>query len=580
MSWLLPLPVVIPLLGAAVNAALDHVTPRWLHDAVSLAAVVAAFGFAVAVLLSSMSSEPLHWFGGWTPRSGIAVGVGFAADPLGAGFAVLACGLTLASLVYSLAFVDASKRSYDILLCALCGALCGFTLTADLFNMFVWLELLGVACYALTGFYVRRTGALQGALNFAIVNTVGGYFVLLGIGLLYARTGALNLAQIGRTLAGEPAGGPAVIAMTLVFCGFLCKAAVVPFHFWLADAYAAAPAPVCLIFAGVVTDIGLFGVARVWFTVFDAPFGAQQRFVGDALLWVGIVTALVGGLMALVQSQLKRLLSFSVVCHIGIMLAGVGLLSSKGVAGAASMLLAHGLVTGALFLAAGVLAVREPLRWTSFLWFAGAIALIGPPYVGVYMGHALIDDAAVELGRQWVQPLLWLAGALAGAAILRAGAQVFLGLSKEDYDHGIAEREDAFVPLLVAIPTVLVVLGFAVGLVPGLTQRIVYGADRFRDRAAYANRVLHGLGVRHTAQIPLTLLHTSLESILYGCGALVVAVSLAAFAVLRPNEARTRVFEPVVWPLRRLQTGVIGDYVMWIVVGVAVIGGVWAVTLR
>jgi multicomponent Na+:H+ antiporter subunit D len=579
MSWALPLPVVIPLLAAALNKMLDHHTPAWLHTTVTIASVATALGFASLVLVESMPSETVHWFGGWTPRSGVAIGVAFAADPLGAAFAVFACAVTLGALVYSVTFIDSEKRNYDVLLALLCGAVCGFALSADLFNMFVWLELAGVAGYALTGFDIRRRSALQGALNFAVVNTVGGYLVVIGIALVYARTGALNLAQIGRTLAGEPATGVVIVAMTLIMVGFLCKAAVVPFHFWLADAYAVAPAPVCLVFAGCVTDIGVLGVARVWFTVFDAPFGAHERIVGDALLWLGIATALVGGVMSLVQEHLKRLLAFSVICHIGIILAGVALLSSKGVGGAAVLLLAHGLATGGLFLAAGVLAVRERARWTAVLWLAGALALIGPPYVGVYMGHALIDDAAAELGRHWVQPLLWLSGALAGSALLRAGAEVFLGLD-ESRDHGIDERRHARVPILGAVAGVFVAAGFVVSLVPGLAQRAVFGADRFRDRAGYADRLLHGQAMRATARLPVTLLHTSTESLLYGVGALVAALALTAVALYRPERSPTRVFEPAVAGLQRLQTGIVGDYVMWIVVGVAVLGGVWAITLR
>jgi multicomponent Na+:H+ antiporter subunit D len=579
MSWVVPLPVVLPLLAAALNAALDHVTPRPVHTAITLSAVAAALGFAIVVLVQSTSAETLHWFGGWQPRSGIAIGVVFAVDPLGAGFAVLACALTLLALLYSIPYIEAETRNYDMLVAVLCSACCGFALSGDLFNMFVWLELAGVAGYALTGFDIRRMSALQGAVNFAVVNTVGGYFVLIGIALVYARTGALNLAQIGRTLAGQHPGGLLIVAMTLIVCGFLCKAAIVPFHFWLGDAYAVAPAPVCLIFAGIVTDIGVFGVGRVWFTVFDASFGTHQRFVGDALLWMGIVTALVGGAMALVQQHLKRLLAFSVICHIGIMLVGVGLLSSKGVAGAGMMLLAHGITTGGLFLAAGLLAVGKPARWTAALWFAGAIALIGPPYVGVYMGHALIDDAAVEIGRHWVQPLTWLAGALAGAALLRAGAQVFLGLA-DDYKHGIEEGRNGPMPYLGALAGALVTLGFAVSLVPGLTQRVVRGADRFRDRAGYADRVLHGIPMKQGAHLPVVLQPTSTASLIYAGAALVFAVALAAFAVRRPDASRTRVFEPVVWPLRQLQTGIVGDYVTWVVVGTAVLGGVWALTLR
>ena len=101
MSWMLPLPVVIPLLGAAVNALLDHVSPKWLHNAVTVTAVASSFAFSIVIMLDSMSSEPVHWFGGWRPRHGIPLGINFAADPLGAGMAALSSGLVCLVLVYS-----------------------------------------------------------------------------------------------------------------------------------------------------------------------------------------------------------------------------------------------------------------------------------------------------------------------------------------------------------------------------------------------------------------------------------------------------------------------------------------------
>lgn len=580
MSWLLPVPVVVPLLAGAVNAALDHISPRWLHSAVTLGGVATALGFSCVILADSMSHETLHWFGGWAPRSGVALGVAFASDPIGAGMAVIACALTFVALVYSLTFIDSEKRNYDVLMAAACGGVCGFALSADLFNLFVWLELLGVAGYALTGFDIRRLSALQGALNFAVVNSVGSYLLVIGIALVYARTGALNLAQIGRTLAGQQPNGVVVVSMTLIFVGLLCKAAVVPFHFWLADAYAVAPAPVCLVLAGVLTDVGVFGVGRVWFTVFDASFGTHQRIVGDTLLWVGIVTALLGGVMALRQHHLKRLLAYSVICHIGIIMCGVALLSSKGVAGAAALVLSHGLATGALFLTAGMLAVRPPARWLAGLWFAGVVALIGPPYIGVFLGHSLIDDAAAEIGRHWVQPLLWLAGTLGGAALLRGGMTTFLGLGERHEEVGEEERREANVPLLAGCAGVLTVAGFAISFLPGLGQRLHYGADRFRARAEYANRVLHSIPVKHTPHLPVTVLHSTGETFAYSCASTVLAVLLAFVAVYRPRMRIRQLLEPAADGLEQLHTGVIGDYVMWIVVGTAVLGGLWALTLR
>jgi multicomponent Na+:H+ antiporter subunit D len=604
MSWMLPLPVVLPLLAAAVNAALDHVTPRWAHDSVTVAGLASSFVFSILIMVDSMSGEPLHWFSGWTPRGGVAIGIGFAVDPLGAGMAVLASGLALAAVLYSLTYIETESRNYDILIGAFGGAMCGFALTGDLFNMFVWFELMGVAAYALAGFKVSELGNLQGGINMAVTNTVGAYFILIGVALLYARTGALNLAQIGRTLAGQHAGGVEIVALTLILVGFLVKAAIVPFHFWLADAHAVAPAPVCLLFSGVMVELGLFGAARVYWTIFDAPFGAHQIAIRNVLIVFGLVTAFVGAVMAFLQSHLKRLLAYSTISHAGMMLAGVGLLDSKSLGGVATLVLSHGLLKGGLFLACGVLLAQfkqidelrlfgkgRALPVLGVLFGLGAVGLIGLPYVGSYVGHAGIDEGATLTHLTWVSPLLMLAAGISSAAILRAGARVFLGwgpshdwLLSQQPPEDPPER-DARVPLMVAITGVVIVLGLVVSIVPGLSQRAEYGAERFRDRAGYAERVLHGKPMK-TKVLPYAIQPTTGESVVYGIGAGLVTLLFAAFGLWRNRLSdawRTsagRVAGPPLAVLKEVHSGVIGDYVMWITLGTALLGGVWALTLR
>src|SRR5207253_10634799 len=155
--------------------------------------------------------------------------------------AALAAALTTAALVFSWHYFEEVGYLYYTLMLVFLGGLCGFALTGDLFNLFVFFELMGVAAYALTGYKVEQPGVLQGALNFAITNTIGAFLVLFGIALLYGRTGALNLAQIGEALARRPADGLMIGSFVLLTVGFLIKAGAVPFHFWLSDAYAVAP---------------------------------------------------------------------------------------------------------------------------------------------------------------------------------------------------------------------------------------------------------------------------------------------------------------------------------------------------
>ena len=604
MSWIPALLVAIPLLAAAVTAGLDHVTPRPLQDAIVIGASTATTALSFVLLRHAYSHEVVHWFGGWQPRHGIALGIDFAVGPLAAGMCVVIGVVVTLALLYSLTFLREGARLFDALMLVALGAMCGFAMSGDLFNLFVWLELMAVAAYALTGFQVERLGPVQGAVNFAITNTLGGYLFAIGIALLYARTGALNLAQIGRTLAHGPAGGLVIVAMTLLLCGFLVKGAVVPFHLWAADAYAVAPAPVCAVLGGVMTDIGLIGVARLYWSVFAVPFG-HGHAVGDVLLWLGIVSAVLGGTMAFLQRHLKRMLAYSVVCHIGIMLAGIGLLDSSGLSGAELMFLAHALLTAGLFFVAGILHsdyglidelhLRGRARgcWApAVAWFAGTIGLVGTPYVGIYLGHGLIDEGATELGRPWVPALLWLGSVLAGAALLRAGARIFLGWGDEDdalLGKAIEEdplERDVLRPLLVAVALVAVVLGVAISVIPGLGQRAEYAADRFRNTAGYAAAVLHAKPMPPPASLPVSIRHTSLESILYGTGATIVALALALVGLNRRRLPRQvsvvaeRTLGPPVRVLHTLHSGVVGDYVTWVAVGTVVTGAAWALLLH
>jgi len=602
MSWIPPLLVAIPLLAAAATAGLDHLTPEPVQDVLVVAASATTTALSFVLLWHAESREVVHWFGGWQPHHGIALGIDFAVGPLAAGMcAVIGIVVTLA-LLYSLTFLREAARLFDALMLVALGAMCGFAMSGDLFNLFVWLELMGVAAYALTGFQVERLGPVQGAINFAITNSLGGYLFAVGIALLYARTGALNLAQIGASLSHGTTGGLVIVAMTLLLCGFLVKGAIVPFHLWAADAYAVAPAPVCAVLGGVMTDIGLIGVARLYWTVFALPFG---RDVGDVLLWLGLVTAVLAGTMAFLQRHLKRMLAYSVVCHIGIMLAGIGLLDSVGLAGAELMFLAHALLTAGLFFVAGIvhsdhglideLHLRGRGRgcWMpAFAWFAGSIGLIGTPYVGIYLGHGLIDEGATELGRPWVLALLWLGSALTGAALLRAGARIFLGWGDaEDSLLGKAVEEDPLErdvrrPLLVGTALVAVVLGIAISVVPGLGQRAQYAAERFRDTSGYAAQVLHGRAMPPPSSLPVSILHTSLESVLYATAASILAVALALVGLYRSRMPRVvstaaeRTLAPPVRLLHSLHSGVVGDYVTWVAVGTAVTGAAWALLLR
>ena len=230
-------------------------------------------GLLVVIMIRVAHHDETYWFGGFRPHHGIAIGIDFEVGPLSAGLACLAAVLVTAGMVFSWRYFERVATYYHVLMLAFLAGMIGFCLTGDIFDMFVWFELMSVAAYALTAYRPEERGSIQGALNFAITNSIGAYLALSGIAVVYGRTGALNMAQIGQDLARHRPDGLVVVAFVLIVTGWLIKGAIVPFHFWLADAQAVAPTPVCVLFSGVMVELGLYGVARVYWSMFGQALG-------------------------------------------------------------------------------------------------------------------------------------------------------------------------------------------------------------------------------------------------------------------------------------------------------------------
>jgi multicomponent Na+:H+ antiporter subunit D len=606
MNVLTPLPVAVPLLVGASLAAFTWWLRRrrWLSEAIAVATAVVVTVMCAALLAGSSGGLVPYWFGGWTPRDGVAIGIAFNVEPFGAGMAAFTSLLVVAGLLFSVRYFEHVRPLFHALMLVFLGAMAGFSLSGDLFNMFVFFELMSVAAYALTAFRVEQRGPLQGGLNFAIVNSVGGFLVLTGTGLLYGRTGALNLAQIGETLAGRPADGLVIAAFTLVAGGFLVKAAAIPFHFWLADAYGVAPTPAGVVFAGGLSELGLLGVARLYWTVFADVQGAEG--IRTVLLILGAVTAIVGAVMAFEQRHLKRMLAFITVAHSGLILMGLALLEPLGLGGAAVYLIADGAAKGALFVCIGIVQHRvgnvdeddiigrgRRLRYTGAAFALTGLALAGLPPFGTAFGKTLMEHAAEEASQQWAFWVFAFASIVTAGAVLRAAGRVFLGLGSREEEESAAEEEADVegretrgardrTPATMAIPAVaLVALALGMGLWPGLGSRAEEIAHSFEDREAYARTVLEGAPAPEAPPAP-----SEGPSIGVGLSLTAGAAALAALALYRkrllPSALRSAIRGSVgqgLEGLRAVHSGEVEDYVAWLTLGVAILGGAFAISM-
>ncbi len=550
----------------------------------------------------------IYWFSGWRPSEGMVIGIDYAVGPLAAGMASLAGLLASAALIYCWRYFDSARGRHHALVLIFLAASVDFCLTGDLFNLFVAFELVAVTAFALTGYNAGHPAPLQGAINFAVTNSLGGMCVLMGIGFLYARTGSLNLAQIGQALTGRHADGLIVVAFALLTGGFLVKAAVVPFHFWLPDAYGSAPTPVCVLFAGVMSELGLFAVIRVWDTVFSGLAGGSGPRMRAVLLGFGILTAVVGAVMALAQIQLKRMLAFVTMSHLGIYLIGVGLLTPLGLAGASLLVIGDGLAKSALFLGVGVLQHQRAsvseiklrgrgrgLAVTGFTIVLGALVLADlPPFVSS-VGHGLLVDAADQAGLPWLEIVIALSVILSSAAVLRAAGRIWLGWGNressrpgtgtaDDPGEEAEDRSDTAnsagaegvrrVPVTMVLPPLaLLAIGLGLGLTSGIEEHAAAAAAAFSDQAAYAAVVLgtHGGSMPTGGSVVVPASPVSAGGVLTDLGQALAALCVAGIALDRRAVGLRRALAAGTGWLRRLHSGLVGDQVTWLVAGLALL---------
>lgn len=582
-SLLAPLPVALPLAVAAFLLLVGRFLPPRAPDAIAVLSSLAVLAAALVICLDAAAAPLVYWFGNWVPRGEVVPGIGFVLGQADAAIAAFIALLFAASFIFAWGYFEDIRAFFHVLMLLFLAAMEGFCFTHDLFNLFVWFEVMSVTAFALTA-YRLESSALEGALNFTITNSIGSFLMLGGIGLLYLEAGTLDFGALARGLAHAPQSSLAIAAFCLLATALLIKGAILPFQFWLADAHAVAPSPVSVIFSGAMVPLGLFGLVKLLWEVF-APVPAVAAVTQTFLLGIGAATAVLGGVACLRQRHLKRLLAFSTISHTGVMLLGVALLTPRGLGGMLAYLAGHGLVKGALFMIAGILlamlggideiGLRGRGRAIKPAGIALAVAglLLGGAPIGLLdQGTRLIDTAAAEAGSGWILAAMVLGTACTGGAVLRACGRIFLGWGEmpgeEERGPSEEEAEKANRPLWLMMLPLSLLLVLALFAAP-------HQASDFALRAASRFIAWDGgasLG-RLGAPPPVSSIpppHPFVPWLTIG-----LSMVIAGHDLSRAHLPKTwirfsdRLLEPLFVIIDRLHNGVIGDYVAWIVVGLA-----------
>ncbi|GIH14464.1 complex I subunit 5 family protein [Rugosimonospora africana] len=569
LSSLLPLPVAILLAGAALAPLAIRVS-RHVLTAVSVLASLASAALLVAFAPSVYGGRVLtEYLGNWKPVDGQVLGVTFGVDAWGLTFALVASAVGALLLLFLLSTnAQLGNRELGASACLfllLDAALVGGALTADLFNLFVWFEVAALASYALTAFFLERPPALEAAFKLLVLTNVASFLIFIATALLYTEHGALNLGQLHDALVRHT-GGADLVALGLLIAGFGTKAGLVPFHGWLPDAHTAAPGPISALFSGLMVNFGIATIGRLVFTVYPL---AGTHVLG-LLMVLGLVSALGGAVLALLQDDLKRLLAYDTISQMGVLTVGLATASGTGLAGTAYHLVNHALFKSLMFLCAGAIVhatgatnvsemggIARRMPWLVGAFTVGAAAIAGIPPLNGYVSLGLIHDAVLGSGQPLPYALLVLAQAITVAAL---GKVVLAFLRRQRNPYARDER------LRLGMISALVLLAgscLTMGIFPEwvLDNLVEPASSAMRDAPGYAHAVLSGGGRITVAEVSYRYLEP-LEVAL-------VPVTLALAVPLIWLARRYRDSDAV-RRIRSVQTGSVNDYAGYLVIGLLV----------
>lgn len=424
MDQLPALLIVIPLLAAPVAAALPNNRLPWL---LATAVSWVVFAIVVALMVRVVDASVISYaMGGWEPPWGIELRI----DALNA-FVLLivsAIGAIVTPFAGPSVSAEVNKDNISLFYCLFLltyTGLLGITVTGDIFNLFVFLEISSLSSYALIALG-RDRRALTAAYQYLIMGTIGATFFLIGVGLLYSMTGTLNLLDLAERLPAVIDSRTAQTAFAFLVAGIGLKLALFPVHLWLPNAYTYAPSAVSAFIAATATKVAVYMLLRVLFTVFGAEYSFGRMPLQPILIILSTIGIFVTSTVACAQSDAKRLLAYSSVAQIGYMVVGLSLATTAGLTAAVLHMFNHALMKGALFLALGAVAYRigstrindlaglgPVMPWTMSAFSIGGLSLIGVPLTAGFISKWYLIVAAFERGWWWLALAVLLASLIA-----------------------------------------------------------------------------------------------------------------------------------------------------------------------
>jgi len=427
----------VPLLAAPLCLL---VYERRLAWGISLLLSLGALLIAALLLKQVMAQGVISYeLGGWSPHWGIE----YRVDLVNAFVLLVLTTIASVVLLYARQSIHAELYSGRIplfyamyMLCL--GGLLGVTITGDVFNLFVFMEISALSSYTLIALSQERR-ALTAAYQYLIMGTIGATFLLIGIGLMYIMTGTLNMRDLAAALPAVTGTRTIQTAFAFIVVGVSIKVALVPLHLWLPNAYAYAPSAVTAFIASTATKVAFYVLLRFLFTLFGAGFAFGNMLLGGIFLALGLLAVFTGSTAAIFQENVKRMLAYSSVAQIGFMILGVSFATTTGVGAALLHLFNHAIMKAALFLALGCVYYRlgtvnitdmrglgRDMPWTMTAFVIGGLSLVGMPLTVGFISKWYLVLGALEQGWWPVAAAVLLASLLTLVYIWRVVDVVWL----------------------------------------------------------------------------------------------------------------------------------------------------------
>ena len=480
--------VIIPLVTAVIVAALPNGRLPWL---VSTLVSWLVFYLACWQLMNVNTGNVISYeLGGWAPPWGIE----YRIDAANALVALIVSGIAAVALPYALKSVasEIPEKQHSLFYAAfmLClTGLLGITLTGDIFNLFVFLEISSLSSYALISLGKKRQ-ALTAAYQYLIMGTIGATFFIIGVGLLYAMTGTLNMMDLSQRLPELYEHRTIHTAFAFIMVGFALKLALFPLHLWLPNAYTYAPTVVTVFLAATATKVAVYVMLRVVFSVFGFSF-IENTPADELFILLCVMGILVMSFYAIYQKDSKRLLAYSSVAQIGYMMLGIGLGSVLGVTATLVHLFNHALMKGALFMAVGALVYRvgssrlehfsglgKQMPWTFAAIVIAGLSLIGVPGTAGFISKWYLVLAAIEQQHWFIVGVILIGSLLAVIYVWKLIEVLYFQPVNETGQNTSRQASVKEAPLMLLIPMWVLVFanvyfGFNTELTVGTAEQAV-----------------------------------------------------------------------------------------------------------